>query len=126
LIIHLTDNEIFIYLFIYFFVTIYICFRSLPEDDAFDIAVLLTPIALAALVKLGYSVSSWVFIFLTTTATPLKDIAAADILTFVSSESLIPKRLLDILSLSSLDNILPVAAKDKLFLVSLLTSRSFL
>jgi len=49
-----------------------------------------------------------------------------DILAFVSSDNFIPLRFSDILSLSCSDSILPVAAKDKFFLVSSLTFCSFL
>lgn len=53
-------------------------------------------------------------------------IVAAEILARVSSESLIPLRAIYIFVLSFSVHILPVAAYDRLFLVSSLTLRSFL
>jgi len=96
--------------------TIYFFFIGFSEISAFFTAVLLTPIALAASVKLVYSITSKVIRFLTITGTPIRDIAAADNLARVSSESFIPLRELDILFLSSSVKILPVAAKDRFFL----------
>ena len=49
---------------------IYIFFSVLPESAAFFTAVRLTPKATAAAVKVGYSISSFVLTFLTTTDTP--------------------------------------------------------
>jgi len=60
--------------------TIYCFFTVLPVSRAFLTAVLLTPIALAASVKLAYSNSSLVFTFFTVTGTPISAIVAAEIL----------------------------------------------
>ena len=74
----------------------YIFFMGFSAISAFFTAVLLTPIALAASVKLVYSISSKVIRFLTITGTPISDIAACppgggkDNLARVSSESFIP------------------------------------
>jgi len=68
----------------------YIFFIGFSVISAFFTAVLLTPIALAASVKFVYSISSKVIRFLTITGTPISDIAAADNLARVSSESFIP------------------------------------
>lgn len=67
-----------------------IFFYGFSEISAFFTAVLLTPIALAASVKLTYSISSLVLMFLTITGTPISDAIVADILARVSSESFIP------------------------------------
>lgn len=96
---------------------LYRFFSTFPENIAFATAVLLTPIALAAAVKLLYSVSTRVLIFLTRTDTPIEDVIVSDIFSFVSFGSTIPVRFLDIFSFVSSLNILPVAAKDKFFLV---------
>ena len=92
----------------------------------FFTAVLLTPINSPASVKFVKSNSLLVFKSLTLTGTPLSVVAAAENLARVSFESWIPLRASDIFFLSSSVKILPVAAKDKLFLVSSLTLRSFL
>jgi hypothetical protein len=68
----------------------YIFFIGFSDISAFFTAVLLTPMALAASVKLVYSITSKVIRFLTITGTPISDIAAADNLARVSSESFIP------------------------------------
>jgi len=68
----------------------YIFFIGFSEMMAFFTAVLLTPIAFPASVKLVYSITSKVIRFLIITGTPLRNIAAADILARVSSESFIP------------------------------------
>ena len=89
---------------------------SLPVSRYFFTAVLLTPIAKAASVKLANSCWSDVFTFLTKTGIPLSNTAAVDILERVSSESLIPLRACENFFLSSSVKILPVAAKDRFFL----------
>lgn len=72
--------------------TIYFFYRFFSDKCFFILrqAVLLTPIALAASVKLIYSITSKVIRFLTITGTPVSDVAAADNLARVSSESFIP------------------------------------
>lgn len=127
--IQLTNNKVFIdyYLILsYFVVTKYIPCINLPVSEYFLTAGLLTPMYLLASVKLANSTSTFVFIFLTFTVTPLCTTAAADILERVSAESVIPLRASEILSLSASVRTRPVAAKDKFFLVSSLTFLSLL
>jgi len=104
--------------------TLYCFFRILPLISAFLTAVLLTPRDLPASVKVANSKLSFVFIFIIITFTPIKSAAAKDNLARVTSESLIPLRFKAILFLSSSVSILPVAAKDRFFLVSSLASRN--
>ena len=91
----------------------------------FPLIVRLTPgvKAIAAAVKVGYSISSYVLTFVTTTDTPLINAVAADNLARVSIESLRPLRDSDICNFSSSVITLPVAAMDKIFRVSSLTLR---
>lgn len=55
---------------------------------------------------------------------PIRSLADFEIFARVSSVSFIPLRFSEIFSLTSSDNILPVAAIDKLFLASSLSIRS--
>lgn len=99
---------------------------SLPRSTDFLTAVLLTSRAIAASVKLAYSVVTDVSRSFTETVTPLRAIAALENLTRVILESLIPSLRSDNFLRSSGDRILPEAALDKFSLVESLTFRSFL
>jgi hypothetical protein len=89
-------------------------------------AVLLTFIALAASVKLIYSVSILVCIFFIITGIPISADVDAEILERVSIETLEPKREAKIFFPTELAKTLPVAALDNFFLASSLNLRSFL
>jgi ABC-type phosphate/phosphonate transport system permease subunit len=93
--------------------------RILPEYIAFLTAVLLTPKAKAAKVKVAYSLISLVIMFVTSTAIPIFAAPIADNLARVSSESLIPNQAIEILVRVSLDKIRSLAAFAKLIKVSL-------
>lgn len=123
LIIHLTNNK---YYYYYFDCILNIPFTRLFAFKALAMAGLLTPMYLAAAVKLSNDNVSFVSTLVTLTFTPINLILDSDILRRVSSDNLIPLRFSDILSLTSLGNILPNAAILKLFLVSSLTLRSSL
>lgn len=110
----------------YLNLTEYLLWISLPRSTDFLTAVLLTPRALAASVKLSYSVVTDVPRSSTETVTPLRATAALEILARVTLESLIPSLCSDNFLRSSSDRILPVAALDKFSLVESLTFRSFL
>ena len=77
-------------------------------------AVLLTPKAKPAEVKVEYSLTSSVIIFIIFTETPLILAPMIDSLAFVSSDTFTPVRAIEILVLASSDKIRPIAAFAKL------------
>nr|YP_009364286.1 GIY-YIG endonuclease [Ophiocordyceps sinensis]ARF03383.1 GIY-YIG endonuclease [Ophiocordyceps sinensis]QDH07208.1 GIY-YIG endonuclease [Ophiocordyceps sinensis] len=116
-IIPLTNNKY------YTVLTMKIFLINFPFFKALATAGLVTPICLAAAVKLSKDNFSLVSVLITSTFTPIRLIADLAIFARVFSESFIPFRLVDILSLITCGNILTLAAIDSLFLASSLSIR---